>query len=361
MNDANTAAKNLLLAAGGTGGHIWPAISFGRWIKSHHPECRVRYVCGSRPLEREIYSAAGEEPLVLPIDGSPLSGRSIGQRLGRLCSLYSSYSFARDAFARFKPEAALLFGGYLSFPMMLACKRAGVRCAIHEQNARAGKVTRVAAKLGVDIYCGWGECPPLSEARVLRTGVPVRQFARTQQASAWKALEIAEAMPSGPKVVVFTGSLGSQSIKDKICETARNAAFSDWSFILPAVSDSVRKAERNVWLLPKVWDASPLYSAADMLVLRGGGSTLTEAGVLGIPALVIPWRGAADNHQYHNALAFVSENIGVLFNEEEDASALASALKELNKIRENKNGGGCLKGQEKVICENLWSALFPAG
>ena len=66
--------RRLLLAAGGTGGHIWPALSFGAWIKEHHPECEVGYICGSRPLELEIYRAAGVEPTVLPMEGSPLSG-----------------------------------------------------------------------------------------------------------------------------------------------------------------------------------------------------------------------------------------------------------------------------------------------
>ena len=107
---AENEKRRLLLAAGGTGGHIWPALSFGSWIKERHPECEVGYICGSRPLELEIYRAAGVEPAVLPMEGSPLSGVGLRQRGRRLASLFSAYGAASGAIARFKPDAALLFG-----------------------------------------------------------------------------------------------------------------------------------------------------------------------------------------------------------------------------------------------------------
>ena len=374
--------RRLLLAAGGTGGHIWPALSFGAWIKEHHPECEVGYICGSRPLELEIYRAAGVEPTVLPMEGSPLSGGIV--RSGRrIASLFSAYRTASDAIARFRPDAALLFGGYLSFPVIMACKRGGIYCAMHEQNARAGKVTRLAAKLGLDIYSGWKECLPLLPHKHLRTGVPVRDFVLLPQKEAWRKLPLAagasvclppkeildaraervqgaalaEDMPAGPKVVVFSGSLGSQSIKEKICEIAATAEFRGWNFIIPAVAEKTERCGGNVWLLPKIWDASLLYAAADMLVLRGGGSTLTEAGVLGIPALIIPWKGATDNHQYHNALSFVSENAGLIWTGDEGTDILVSSLLRLRTMGGKGRGRG-LYGQGNIICENLWSAVW---
>ncbi|MDO5116410.1 MAG: UDP-N-acetylglucosamine--N-acetylmuramyl-(pentapeptide) pyrophosphoryl-undecaprenol N-acetylglucosamine transferase [Synergistaceae bacterium] len=362
MNSDTQAAekKKIILAAGGTGGHIWPAISFGSWIKKRHPECELRYICGSRPLEREIYGAASLNPEILPMDGSPLSGRNALQRLGRLRALFSSYSMARGLIARFRPDAALLFGGYLSFPMLLACKRAGVRCALHEQNARAGRATRAAAKLGTEIYSGWQECLPLKEDSYLRIGVPVRAFELPSKEEALRRLKIEDKMQPGPVVVVFSGSLGSSSVKDEICSLAGSAPFNDWNFLLPAQAERMEKVGENLWLLPKIWEAGLLYAAADMLALRAGGSTLTEAAVLGIPSLVIPWKGATDNHQYHNALAFVSENAGLIWNEGEGRDALASSLIKLKKMSEKyKKTAGRFYGRGDLICENLWSALFP--
>lgn len=353
---ADNETRRLLLAAGGTGGHIWPAISFGRWINARHPECEVKYICGSRPLEREIYREAGENPVVLNLEGSPLSG-GVLQRSKRLLSLFSAYNRAFTEISSFNPDAALLFGGYLSFPVILACRRAHVRCAMHEQNARAGKVTRIAAKMGLRIYSGWSECLPLQGEKHRRTGVPVRNFELLAPEEAWRKLALSDKMPEGPRVVVFTGSLGSQSVKDKICETADLPKFRGWNFILPAVSEKPQREANNVWLLPKVWDASLLYAIADMLVLRAGGSTLTEAGVLGIPSLIIPWKGAADNHQYYNAQSFISENAGLIWTGDTGDETLASALLKLKAISRTKSGEG-LYGRGNDICENLWSALW---
>ena len=105
---AESRPKKIILAAGGTGGHIWPALSFGAWINKNHAECEVRYVCGSRPLEREIYAAAKAEPVVLPVDGSPLAGRGAGQKLARMRALLASYGRASSLVKDFRPDAALV-------------------------------------------------------------------------------------------------------------------------------------------------------------------------------------------------------------------------------------------------------------
>ena len=359
MTDA-ACSKKILLAAGGTGGHIWPAISFGAWINKKHPECEVRYICGSRPLEREIYSAAKAEPIVLPLDGSPLAGRGLSQKFSRVRALFVSYGKALSAVRGFAPDAALVFGGYLSMPVIAACRRAGVRCALHEQNARAGKTTRLAAKLGMDIYCGWNECAPLAPKKYTRIGVPVRDFALPPRKEAWKNLGLAGDAPQGPIVVVMTGSLGSRSVMEELCAISKEAAFTGWTFIFAAVAEKIERPSRNVVLLPKIWDAALLYAIADMLIVRGGGSTLTEASVLGLPALVIPWMGAADNHQFYNALAFVGENKGLVWTEEEGRGALVTSLVRLNDTRTNRKMAGDSGRRGNAICENLWSLLFPA-
>ncbi|WP_281681160.1 UDP-N-acetylglucosamine--N-acetylmuramyl-(pentapeptide) pyrophosphoryl-undecaprenol N-acetylglucosamine transferase [Synergistes jonesii] len=345
----------LLLAAGGTGGHIWPAIAFGAWIKRHHPECELSYVCGARPMELEMYSSAGISPLVLPVDGSPLSGR-LAVKCGRAKQIFSAYKSAREEISRFRPDAALLFGGYLSFPLIAACKRSRVRCAMHEQNVRAGKVTRLAAKLGMEIYSGWRDCLPLSQKKYLYTGVPVRNFTRLSQRDAWQILGFQEEFPGGTIATVLTGSLGSGAIRDRITELASKKNFSGWTFVVPAVAEEARRVRENVWLLPKMWDPSALFAAADVLIVRAGGSTLTEAAVSGIPSLVIPWKGAADNHQYQNALSFVSESEGLIWSAEDGDDELESSLLRLGEICAAKKRGDGARG--RTICENLWSALW---
>ncbi len=186
--------------------------------------------------------------------------------------------------------------------------------------------------------------------------MPVRNFTRLSQRDAWQILGFPEEFPGGTIATVLTGSLGSGSIRDRITELASKKNFSGWTFVVPAVAEEARRARENVWLLPKMWDPSALFAAADVLIVRAGGSTLTEAAVSGIPSLVIPWKGAADNHQYQNALSFVSESEGLIWSAEDGDDELESSLLRLGEICAAKKRGDGARG--RTICENLWSALW---
>lgn len=352
--------ENILIVAGGTGGHVWPAISFGKWISLNKPDFNVHYSCGSRSLEREIYESADINPNILQIEGSPFSGSSVSQKIHRFLALVVGYNKARRILKELNPVCCVLFAGYISFPFMIACKSLKIPLALHEQNAYAGKVTRIAKKLGIDIYTGWCECKPLPIGTYTPVGVPVRSFDNIKKVSAWKELGFSEEMPTGVKVVVFTGSLGSTPIKKMICELAGKDRYKNWSFILPSVSNKVEKPHANVYFLPKIWNASLLFSLADIAITRAGGSTLTEIGTLGIPSIVIPWRQAADDHQFYNASIFTAENEAVIWNETSDLSDFEIKLSKIHKIfqeptRKNRSR---LYNKANIICENFWRALF---
>ncbi len=349
----------ILLVAGGTGGHIWPAISFGRWINKNKPEVSVDYICGMRPLEIEIYDSADIKPHRLRLEGSPLSGRGIINKITRSIEQFSAFSEARGFIKNFAPDCCVLFGGYISFPVLLACKLLKVPVIMHEQNAYAGKVTRFASKMGVEIFSGWSECLPLSSDKYTQIGVPVREFEKIDPLKAWQELGLSENMPDGPKVVVFSGSLGSQSIKDVICNVAGMEEFKNWTFILPAVADKVEKIGENIYVLPKIWNASLLFSIADFAVVRAGGSTLTEVGTLGIPSIVIPWRNAADDHQYYNAVTFLAENEGFLWDGSSNFNVFAKKLTKLYEISKDHRQiiASKLYNSAGRICENFWFAL----
>ena len=348
----------LLLAAGGTGGHIWPAISFGRWIGINKPDISVSYICGNRPLELEIYASAGIEPRQLKIEGSPLAGRGL-EKFRRMWGQFPAFVDSAALLRSEDPDFVLLFGGYVSFPVLLASWILRKPAAVHEQNAYAGRVTRMASRMGAEVFSGWRECIPIQASRYTRIGVPVREFSMMSPERAWTELGIPGKFPEGPKLLVFSGSLGSSSMKDLVMKISSMAEFSGWTFILPALSQNVEKAGENVFILPKIWKTELLYSLADLAVVRGGGSTLTEVSVLGIPSLVIPWEGAADNHQYHNAVSFLSENMGILWDGKGESEAFAKNIMRLYDILlDNKN-----KRTEDInncagrICEDLWLAI----
>jgi len=349
--------KRILLVAGGTGGHIWPAIAFGKWIEANKPNVRVDYICGNRALEKEIYNAAECEPFVLQMAGSPLAG-SLSEKLKRTKAIFTAFKEVRAIIKRTSPNFILLFGGYISFPVLIAARMAKVPVAVQEQNAYSGKVTRLAARLKIPVYSGWDECKPLVDSKYKRTSVPVRKFRLIKQEDAWKKLGFEEDMPTGNKAVVFSGSLGSTPVKELICGLAEKEEFKGWNFILPAVVDAKEKIGSNVYLLPKMWNPETLFSLADMAVVRAGGSTLTEVGTLGIASLIIPWDKAADNHQYHNAIAFMSENASIIW-DGKDEKELERKLHKLEKLAESKEQitSSKLYNNADRISATLWAAI----
>lgn len=351
--------ERLLLVAGGTGGHIWPAISFGKWIEQNHSDVTVSYVCGDRPAELEMYGSAGISPEVLAMEGSPFSGSNAKQRMERAKALFAALGAAKRILREQKPSCVVMFGGYLSFPFLLACKKMRVPCIMHEQNALAGRVTKIASALGVDVLSGWRDCRPLKTTKYTRVGVPVRTFEKIAKDEAWKRLGLPGAIGGRAVSVVFTGSLGSAAVKESIRIVSEKPQFSRTVFLMPALSGSVEKIGDNVYLLPKIWDPAPLFSLADSAVVRGGGSTLTEIGCMGIPALIVPWRKAVGDHQYFNAVSFLSENTGIMLDAESDTEAFALKLQKLAKIandcRQKENSK--LYNSAERICEQFWLAL----
>lgn len=354
-------ACRLLLVAGGTGGHIMPAITFGRWAETHRTGTETGYVCGTRVLEQEIYSSVGIVPRKMNLSGSPISsGVSLKGRIERVFSTACAFAEARKIIKEFRPDCCVLFGGYVSLPFLIMCKAMNIPAVLHEQNASAGIATKLAIKIGMPVLTGWDTCFPLARSSFTRVGVPVREFRKQERAEALQALGINSDASGRFIAIIFSGSLGSSSIRERISEIAAYPVFKDWLFLIPAVSDKTEKIADNAWILPKIWEPSPLFAAADVFVTRAGGSTLTEISVLGIPALIIPWRGAANNHQYHNAVAFLSENTGIILNLETDIGLLVQKLLELKALKDD-----CV--QQKIqmlydnrrdkICEGFWEAI----
>lgn len=350
----------LLLVAGGTGGHIMPAIALGRWIAGKHPGTVVSYACGARALEVDIYSSAGIIPQRLRLVGSPLAGGiSPGERLDRLISMASSVVEARRILKWSSPDCCILFGGYVSLPFLIMCRIMKIPVAVHEQNACAGMVTRLADKLGTPLLTGWEVCFPLRRERFTRVGVPVRDFRKMERAAALSELGVDMEAVGRFTAVVFSGSLGSAEVREKIVRLSAQSDFKAWAFLLSAASGKVEKIGGHVWALPKLWDPSALFAAADCIITRGGGSTLAEAAVQGLPALLIPWRGASGDHQYHNAAAFAAENGGLIVESEGDQRLFAEKLLLLRELSGSCVQDGAFRQYNKAdkICEQFWEAI----
>jgi len=356
--------KNLMLVAGGTGGHILPAIAFGDWVRRKKPDVRVAYVSGSRPIELEIYRASKIEPFVLDASGSPL-GISGFRSLLRWMELVRGFFQTNRLMKRIKPDICIMFGGYISIPALLAGQLRGIHSALHEQNALAGRVTRMAARFGVSIASGWKKCEPLAPEKYTHIGVPLRRFGQISAEDARHILGISEENVKGPVVSVMTGSLGSEKLVEILTTLSARENLSSWHFLIldPIVEEPV-KIGRGVTKIPRMWDISPFYAASDLLLTRGGASTLAEVEALDKPAVVAPWRGAKDDHQMKNALCLSdSKKISIWDERHDSLMDLEEKLLSLhaNFIRKNGDSGNLLYNAgraSETSCRKLWDHVI---
>ena len=288
--------KNFLIAAGGTGGHIFPAIVFGRELENQGN--KVKWLCGSRELEQEIYGASNIQPLKLAISGSPLGTRSIKKIFARSFALIKSFFQARKFIKNFNPDEIFLFGGYVSFAPLLIAKLKKIPVTLHEQNAVAGKVTRLALKWGAKIITGWPECEGINNFNYV--GIPVREVKKLNRREALKILGLDNININKKIIGIAGGSLGSGALSKILLKAAELCK--DYEFVF--LSHEKKDLDNAHFILPQ-WDMNPFYSICDIIVCRAGGSTLAEILKWEIPAITIPWPGAADNHQVKNAKEFI--------------------------------------------------------
>ncbi|MBQ3402609.1 MAG: UDP-N-acetylglucosamine--N-acetylmuramyl-(pentapeptide) pyrophosphoryl-undecaprenol N-acetylglucosamine transferase [Synergistaceae bacterium] len=310
--------RRILIASGGTGGHIFPAIVFGR--KLQEQGASVTWLCGSRELEREIYTASGIEPVILPLSGSPMGTRSIAKIFSRILDVFRSLSRTAKCIKSFNPDEVYLFGGYISFAPLVVAKLKGIPVTLHEQNTVAGRVARIAARMGAKIITGWPVCEGIKSFTY--TGIPVREPVRLPRDEALRRLGVN--VPEGSKIVgVAGGSLGSGPLSEILRTAAKLCPEREFVFL----SSKERHDEGNAHFIPSQWDMNPFYSVCDVLVCRSGGSTLAEALKWGMPTITIPWPGAMDNHQVKNAQEFVKlAGNSYTFREDDSPQNLAALI-----------------------------------
>ena len=304
--------KRVLIAAGGTGGHILPAVVFGRWLEARH-EASVSYLAGGRPPEGEIYAYFGIEPQILPIEGSPLGVRSPVRMLLRSLALLKSLGTAARCISLERPDVCVLFGGYVSLPPLLVCRIRRIPVVIHEQNAVAGRVTRLASRWGAVVASGWRVCDGVPS--FLPVGIPVRRPERLSPSRAGERMAL-ELPKEGRIVGVAGGSLGSRELVERALAAAAFFEKNGDDVVFLFLGEPPEfDLPSNVRFVGRQWDMNPFYSLCDVLICRAGGSTLAEALRWGIPTVVVPWEGAAEGHQERNARCFEEAGGGVVWRE----------------------------------------------
>jgi len=358
MEKTEKARKKILIVAGGTGGHIFPAMAFGRWILDNGKAESVIYMSGNRPLEIEIYASHGIEPYSLSVASSPIAGTLWSSLRRSVWFFFRSFRDTRFFLRKERPDMCFLFGSYVSLAPLLYCKWLGVPTIAHEQNASSGKVTRLASRLGIPVASGWSECRGVNGAS--HVGVPVRSFKKLPRQEAASALGIK--IEGGNLVVgVIGGSLGSAPLSALINKMSRGAARTGQKCVFVVLGDQPDNFHATgVEFVGRRWDMAPFYSLCDAVICRAGASTLAELAVFGIPALTIPWSGAVDGHQEANARIFSSMTGGITWLEKDENRPLnlEEAFENLLKLVAAKNSQNGVKAAESYFADNTASSAL---
>jgi UDP-N-acetylglucosamine--N-acetylmuramyl-(pentapeptide) pyrophosphoryl-undecaprenol N-acetylglucosamine transferase len=294
------------IACGGTGGHLFPGLAVAEALQNK--ACDITLLISPKDVDQEgVKSAVGMEVVTIP--AIALQNRDW---TGFIKGSWTSYGFCSALFKRRRPDAVLAMGGFTSAPPILAGKLAGAATFLHESNAIPGRANRWLSPLVGQVFVGFAAAARRLRNRSVKVvGTPVRpQFQPLDPASCRMALGLD---PSKPVLLVMGGSQGATGINDLVRRAlpALLARVSELQFIhLTGVSDKERIAadysthKRRAVVFPFLTEMELALGAATATVSRSGASSLAEFAAMRLPAILIPFPSAADNHQFHNARAY---------------------------------------------------------
>ncbi len=316
----------VIVSGGGTGGHIFPAVSIANAIKAMRPDAKILFVGANGRMEMERVPAAGYEIKGLPVRGliRPLwSPKNISVMLDFIKSRSMVKSIIRD----FRPQVAVGVGGYASAPTLNAAYAMGIPCLIQEQNSYAGVTNKSLAKKAEKICVAYDGMERFFPAdRIMKTGNPVRQALLDNTMSKEEACKAMGLDPEKPIILVIGGSLGARTVNDSIAggiERFDNAGIQVvWQTGKYYAKECERKAEGSKFVKAQAFisDMATAYRAADIVISRAGASSISELCLLGKASILVPSPNVAEDHQTKNARALSDKNAAI-FVADKDARA----------------------------------------
>lgn len=327
----------VIVTAGGTGGHIYPALAIIDKLKSEEENLDLLYIGTHNRMEKDIIPESGIKYEALKIYG--LSKKNMIRNIKNIYYIYISYKKCLKIMKEFKPDIVIGVGGYVTYPVIKAAKKLGIKIFIHEQNSIPGKtnlaISKYADVIGVS-FSSSINC--FNTDNVVFTGNPCGERALSLRAMSKARIGLTT---NKKLVVIVSGSLGSNTINDKMKDYLRKAGHEKYEILYITGSeyyDEFIKDEYfpdNVKVLSYLSNLGALLKKTDILVSRAGASTISEILALNIPSILIPSPYVSNNHQYYNALEIKNNDAGVIISEDELTSDKIRG--EINKILYDNN------------------------
>ena len=334
----------VIISAGGTGGHIYPALAIINKIKEKEPNSEFLYIGTHNRMEKDIVPAHGIPFETIEIYG--FNRKRLHKNIKTIQCFMKAIKKCKKLIKEFNPDVVIGVGGYVTGPVIYSAKKLGYKTFIHEQNSIPGKanlfLSKYADRIGVSFKSTVKEFP---DYKTIFTGNPCSE----------NALKITEAKKSEfglseskPLVLFVMGSLGSSRVNDFLIKTMSLFQGKNYEVLYVTGASEYEKLKdtklpRNVKMVPYIENMTRIMKKTDILVSRAGASTLSEIIALQIPSILIPSPYVPDNHQYKNAMDLVNKDASILIEEKDlkgdilirEIDNMLNNKEDLNKMKEN--------------------------
>ena len=322
----------VIISGGGTGGHIFPAISIANAIREKCPDAKILFVGAEGRMEMQRVPAAGYEIKGLPIQG--FDRKNLLKNVKVLYKIWKSQRMAKQIIRQFRPMVAVGVGGYASGPTLNKCAAMGIPCLIQEQNSYAGVTNKLLAKKAQKIcvaYEGMDRFFP--KEKIIMTGNPVRQALLDTKMSPEEARKQMGLDPDKKTILIVGGSLGARTMNESVLQHLDEIRQSDvqvvWQtgkYYHASILDEMKQYEPipSLRIMDFIADMGVAYRAANLVISRAGASSISEFCLLGTPVILVPSPNVAEDHQTKNAMALVNRQAALYV---KDADAPQEVIK----------------------------------
>ena len=320
MGAIKIGTRKIIISGGGTGGHIFPAISIANAIRERWPDSDILFVGAQGRMEMERVPAAGYPIVGLPVAG--LNRKNILKNFSVLAKLLKSMLQARKIIADFKPDIAVGVGGYASGPVLKAAAARKIPTLLQEQNSYAGVTNKILAKKAAVICVAYDEMDRFfPKEKIVVTGNPTRQDLIVSEQSKAEGYIHFGLDPKRKTILMIGGSLGAKTLNDSIVKSFGELSESDVQVIWQCGKYYYKEMQElqknglipaNVFLFDFVSRMDLAYSVADLIISRAGAGSISEFCLLEKPVVLVPSPNVAEDHQTQNALALVSRDAAIL-------------------------------------------------
>ena len=304
----------VIISGGGTGGHIFPAVSIANAVKALRPDAKILFVGALGRMEMQRVPAAGYEIIGLPIQG--FDRKNLLKNFKVLYKIWKSQRMAKKIIKDFRPEVAVGVGGYASGPTLNMAAAKGIPCLLQEQNSYAGVTNKLLAKKAAKICVAYEGMERFFPAeKIMMTGNPVRQQLLDTTISHEDAVRSFGFAPTKKVVLIVGGSLGARTLNESVLQHLDQIRKSDVQFIWQTgkfysaeISERLKGQDiPNLTVTDFISDMGVAYKAADLVVSRAGAGSISEFCLLGKPVILVPSPNVAEDHQTKNAMALVNK------------------------------------------------------